>query len=259
MQKIGDIISKHLNCNPNMNNFSLSIIIPVYNEAFRLQRTFVELSNFLSAHSDFHTEIIFVNDGSSDNSTKLINDFISINPCRVKLINNDINRGKGYAVRCGMKNSSGLYCLMVDADMSTPMSEMDNFLTYLPDNSKSIIIGSRKGVDALMIKKQPWYRQKIGEIYAILASVLTGLSIKDYGCGFKLFPREVVDNIFKCAIINRWTFDTEILYIAKKLKYPIIEVGVRWTDDRATKVRLLKDIIQSGLDLIRIVIIHRNK
>lgn len=238
-------------------DFDLSIVIPIYNEASRLPKTFTELSDFLSSHSDISSEIIFVNDGSIDNSSKLIDDFILIYPNQVRLIENNINHGKGYAVRCGMVNSRGRYCLMADADMSTPMSELDKFFPHITNNNLSVVIGSRKGANALLVKKQPWYRQKIGELYAIFAGLLTGLSIKDYGCGFKLFSQEAVRNIFPLAIINRWTFDTEILYLAKRMNYPIIEVGVHWTNDEDSRVRLFKDIFQSGIDLIRIIIIHR--
>jgi dolichyl-phosphate beta-glucosyltransferase len=230
--------------------FRLAIIIPAYNEARRLAGAFSEIRKFRAANPGLVNEIIFVDDGSRDATAALINDFVKDNqPAR--LVSYGKNRGKGYAVRQGISAGAADYYLVADADMSTSLFELAKFLPLMAQGAP-VIIGTRKGHGARLLKKQPWRRQKMGEIYAGLARLVTGVKIKDFGCGFKVFSRRVARAIFTLAFIDRWIWDTEILYLARRSGYPIAEVGVDWADDEDTRVDAFRETFRSVWDLLRI-------
>ncbi len=235
---------------------NLSIIIPVYNEEKRIGVAFREVGDFIIHKSaEYNLEIIFVNDGSSDNTKSAIEKYTENKNGIIKLISYSVNKGKGYAVRQGMLAANGDYILMADADMSTSLFEVDKFLPFM-EKGVPVIIGTRKNKGAILIKKQPWYRQKMGEAYAFLASFFTGVNIKDFGCGFKMFSKTAARDIFSSAFINRWIFDTEILFLAKKNSYAFEEVGVSWKNDEDTRVNVISDSFSSFYDLIRIFTYH---
>ena len=233
----------------------LSVIIPAYNEARRLATTFAEVLKWRAARPDVANEIIFVDDGSTDNTQSLLEEFAKNNPS-VRVLSYAANRGKGYAVRQGIMVSEADYCLIVDADMSTSLFELDKFLPLM-SAGEPVIIGTRKEHGAVLVKKQPWHRQKMGEIYALLAGWVTGVKIKDFGCGFKVFSREASHAVFTPAFIDRWIWDTEILYLARRAGYPIAEVGVNWSNDEDTRVGALRETFRSLWDLLRIYWGHR--
>lgn len=236
----------------------LTLIIPTYNEQQRLSKTFEELRLFMQEHPSIIQEVIFVDDGSTDGTRKRINAFINTGGLPVKMISYDQNKGKGYAVRQGMLAFEGTYGLMIDADMSTSFEEIIQCLPLMKEGCP-IIIGTRKERGAVLVKKQPWYRQRMGELYAVFARCITRVHIKDFGCGFKLFSRQAAQDIFSRATINRWTFDTEVLFLAQQLGYPFKEVGVRWKNDEDTRVSVLRDGIQSVIDLVRMVVSYHIK
>jgi len=239
-------------------NKNIAVIIPAYNEANRLDQAFTEIRRFLPAHPELNLEIIFVDDGSLDNTANIINDFILSSGINlpVRLISYSPNRGKGYAVRQGIMGARPDYYLIADADMSTSLFELEKFLAFM-EQGLPIIIGTRKEHGAVLIKKQPWHRQKMGEIYAYLARLITGLKIKDFGCGFKVFSYDAAQAVFTPAIIDRWIWDTEILFLAKKNGYEIQEVGINWTDDANTRVGVIKESFRSLADLIKIYLRHK--
>ncbi|NCO00064.1 glycosyltransferase family 2 protein [Candidatus Falkowbacteria bacterium] len=239
-------------------NKNIAVIIPAYNEASRLDQAFAEIHRFLPAHPELNLEIIFVDDGSLDNTANIINDFVlssGISP-KVRLINYSPNHGKGYAVKQGIMAASPDYYLIADADMSTSLFELEKFLPLMAQGLP-VIIGTRKEHGAVLIKKQPWHRQKMGEIYSYLAQFITGLKIKDFGCGFKVFSYEAAQKVFAPAIIDRWIWDTEILFLAKKYGYEIREVGINWADDANTRVGVIKESFRSLADLIKIYWRHK--
>ncbi len=229
--------------------FSLSIIFPVFNEAKRLQKTFEAVSRFHAPEIFLNVEIIFVNDGSQDNSAGLIKAFKCGWP--VKLVSYEKNRGKGFAIRKGMLAAGGDWRLMLDADMSTPLEELAKF-AGLVEAGCPIIIGSRKTKDAKVTKAQPKHRELLGTGYYLLAKLVTGVNISDFTCGFKMFSKEAALTIFPKSKIDRWSYDSEIMYLAKKNGFKICEAGVSWENDADTKVSLKKDMLQSLVDLIKI-------
>jgi len=165
---------------------SLSLIIPVWNEERRLPKLFGELDKLLAGRRQgfLLEEILFINDGSDDKTLSLIESFSAGRP--VRLISYEGNKGKGFAVRVGMKESEGDYCLIADADVSTPFEEVDKFLPSL-DMGLPVIIGSRKAQGAFVKIHQPFYREKMGQFFTLLARIFTGVLASDFTCGFKFF------------------------------------------------------------------------
>src|SRR3989344_3468126 len=209
----------------------ISVVIPVFNEEKRLPKTFSAL-NALSRDPFFSgAEIIFVDDGSMDGTKKLIENFRS--DINVKLVSCEKNRGKGFAVRRGMLEANNDYAPFLD-------------------QGAHVIIGTRKAAGARILKHQPFLRQKMGEVYTALANLATGARVSDFPCGFKCFSMEAIHKIFPYARIDRWSYDAEILYLARLCNLKIHEVPVLWTNDEDSRVRLGKDALQSFTDLLKI-------
>ena len=238
------------NTNPN-----LSLVIPVYNEEKRLNKIFTALTEYLAKPILPICEIIFIDDGSTDNTKQSIVNFQQNCLTKVDLLSYFPNQGKGSAVKKGMINAHGDYILMCDADISTPLSEITKFI---PDINLGVpvIIGSRKIFGANIIKKQNWWRQKMGETYAILSRFVTGLTVKDFGCGFKIFSQQSAKIIFPKLISKGWIFDTEALYLAKQNNFAIKEIGIDWINDSDSRVKLISGTVNSFFSLLFIRLYH---
>ena len=234
-------------------NISLSIVIPFYNEEQRLPQTLKSLNELLKYNFFPDLEIIFVNDGSDDRGVDMVEKFNY--PFKVKLVSYELNKGKGHAVKQGMLASSKDYSLISDADMSTPLSEIAKMLPSMQEGAP-VIIGTRKGQKCLVVKHQPWYRKKMGQVFTFLARLILQVNVSDFTCGFKCFSRSAVQKIFNQSQINRWGYDAEILFLAKKFKLNIKEIPVIWNNNEATRVKLLKDVPRSFLELMKIRYLH---
>ena len=233
-----------------MKGESISLVIPVLNEERRLPIAFRAIEEFF-AHSPFPTsEVVFVDDGSRDNTRALIEMFSKKRPY-VRCVSYTRNRGKGYAVREGMRAATGAYRLMLDADMSTPLTELEKFLPHI-ERGASVIIGTRKAPGAVVTRSQRWHRKKLGEGYTLLAHLITGARASDFTCGFKCFSKDAAEYIFSRAHIDRWSYDAEILFLARRGGFPILDVPVLRRNDEDTRVRLTRDIARSFVDLLRI-------
>ena len=217
----------------------LSVIIPVYNESARLP---LALS---ICRQNRRFEIIFVDDGSTDSSAALINQ------AGFKLISYTQNQGKGYALKQGVAAANQPLILICDVDFSTPLTELDKF--SVPGD---IIIGSRKTLGARILKHQSGWREWLGRQFTNLTNLWLDTNVSDVTCGFKLFKAPVAKKLFGMSKINRWGYDAEILYLAKKLGFTVAEIPVTWKNDSRTKVTLLPDIFRSIADLILIRLIH---
>lgn len=237
-------------------DISLSFVIPVYNEANRLPITFQALYG-LSLPDGFKLEkIIFVNDGSTDNTYETLiqelNRFKSRFPKTiVSIVSYKENHGKGYAVKAGMKESSSDYTLFFDADISTPLTELTKF-TRAMQKQIDVIVGTRKNGHSTVIKHQPFVREFLGRCFTFITRFTLNTWVTDFTCGFKAFSRRAKHDIFKQASINRWGYDAEILFLAKKNKYSLIEVPVLWSNDERTKVKLMHAIPQTLKELAQI-------
>jgi dolichyl-phosphate beta-glucosyltransferase len=226
----------------------LSIVIPVYNEEKRVEKAVKALDKYLTSQ-EFLTEVIFVDDGSVDETVETIK---KLGPnFNYRILRYKPNRGKGYAIKQGMLSAGGRYLLFMDVDMSTPIEEFDKFRPLIKENSH-VLIGTRKTKGAQIKKRQKLFRQKLGEVFTLLSNTFIVNGVTDFTCGFKLFSREAGKKVFTKQKIERWGFDSEILFLANKHGYNIEEIPVTWTNDERTKVNLLKDVTRSLSDLVRI-------
>ena len=151
----------------------------------------------------------------------------------------------------GVLKAHGDYILFADADLSTPLAEFDKFVPHIL-GAREVIIGSRKMAGANITMHQPYWREFCGKVFTALSSYILGVGVSDFTCGFKCFSRKAAMSIFSKALIDDWSFDAEILFLARKTGYKIVEIPVRWKNDRASKVRILRDIISSLKGLLRI-------
>ena len=222
----------------------LSIVIPIFNEEKNLKNSIKKIYTFFDKYLNF--EIIIVNDGSTDQSLEILKE---INYSNINVISNKKNIGKGASIRRGIEKSNGEIVLITDADLSAPINEFDK-LHEIYNKGYDIVIGSRSTFDADLLIKQTKMRIISGKIYNVLACFILNLNFKDTQCGFKLFKSSKIKEIMTYSIINRFSIDTEILFLAKKLKFSIFEKGIIWRDNPNTSVRLVNDSINMFCDLL---------
>jgi dolichyl-phosphate beta-glucosyltransferase len=232
-----------------VDSLTYSIIIPAYNESERLPASLDKVLAYISQQG-WNAEVIVVNDGSRDNTADVVRDYARRHPM-VRLAENPGNRGKGYAVRNGMSQAKGDILLFSDADLSSPIYEANKLLRALAQGS-DIAIGSRWLDANLQTQRQPFYRQISGRVFNLLLRVVLGLKEKDTQCGFKAFTRRAAQAIFPLQRIERWGFDPEILYIAKKIGFKTSEVPVEWANDERSKISPLRDGTRMFLELCKI-------
>ena len=230
----------------------LSIIIPAYNEERRLPRGLAKIREYLASRNlaDGQGEIIVVDDGSKDRTAAIAEEWSRELPA-LRLVRNRENRGKGYSVRHGMQEARGRVALFTDADLSAPIEEADKLLAAL-DAGNDVAIGSRAVNRALIFGHQSRLREVAGMIFNGFVRLFTGLSFQDTQCGFKAFVRERSQIIFGQQRVERFGFDPEILFLAKRHGLRAIEIPVRWAHDPATKVHVVRDSLLMFLDLVYI-------
>lgn len=211
----------------------LSFIIPAYNEAQRLAPSLQKALQYFDSQP-YSVEILVVNDGSKDSTSRVAGDIAQKDP-RIKVLEQPRNMGKGAAVRRGMLEAEGEFRIFSDADFSTPIHETARVLERL-QSGIDVCIGSR-GIDTSLVKKhQPWYREKLGKMVNVIVQAAFISGITDTQCGFKGFRSEAAKQVFSRAQLNGWMFDLEALYIASKLGLTIEEIPVEWYNDERTTV-----------------------
>ncbi len=225
---------------------TISFVIPIYNEELRISKTFTALKKLSIPNGLKLEKVIFVNDGSKDQSVAKINKFRGKNKKikNIKLISYAQNKGKGYAVRAGMKESSSDYTLFFDADISTPLSEISKLVPFIK-NDTQVIVGTRKNGHSTVIQHQPKLRELLGKGFTLISKTSLGLKGTDFTCGFKAFSKEAKDIIFAQAIIDGWGYDAEIIFLAQKYNLSVAEKAVIWSNDQNTKVKLYKAVPQT--------------
>jgi len=230
---------------------SLSIVIPAFNEGQRLGATLDAVLGYLrDAHFE-DPEVLVVDDGSTDDTVAVVERFRATHP-EVRLLRNPGNRGKGYSVRHGMLEASGDWILFTDADLSAPIEELARLLDAAAPRQAAVAIGSRALDRSLIGVHQSWFRENAGRIFNLLVRLSAGLPFADTQCGFKLFRRDAARQVFRRLRLERFGFDVEALYLARKLGFKAVEVPVRWSHSEGTKVRMLSDSLNMFLDLARI-------
>ena len=217
---------------------SLSIVIPAYNESARIEHA---LERVLACVAERHwnAEVLVVDDGSSDSTPDIVRRWMTAHP-NLHLINNEGNRGKGYSVRNGLLQATGQVVMFTDADLSSPIEEAERLFEAL-DAGADVAIGSRWLDKQRQTTHQPLYRRFFGRCFNWVTRKVMGLPYKDTQCGFKAFKRDAAQVIFRLQTIERWGFDPEILFIARKLGYKIVEVPVTWGHDERSRISYLKD------------------
>lgn len=230
---------------------SLSIIIPCYNEGEKLLSNISKIKTFIfsSFENDLDFEIIIVNDGSTDNSKKIFEDYCKQDSL-CKFITYDINKGKGYAVREGIKSSTKEVVVFMDADLSTDITALLD--VYENIGGTHIIIGSRRHPKSILIIPQGKRRRFVGKMCSLITNFLMSFNISDTQCGFKAFKGSVARELVLRQTINRFAFDVELLYIGYLNGYVIKEIPVIWENDEDSKVKLVGSSFKFMRDLIKI-------
>jgi glycosyltransferase involved in cell wall biosynthesis len=223
--------------------------LPAYNERDRIAGT---LDRILAHATErgWEAEVIVVNDGSSDDTAEILLQYARKHPA-LRLLENPGNRGKGYSVRNGMLHARGDILLFSDADLSSPIAEADKLFAAIAQGA-DIAIGSRWLDPGLQIRRQPAHRQFFGRIFNLALRIILGLQFKDTQCGFKAFTRRSAQVIFPLQKIERWGFDPELLYLARKFGFAVSEVPVAWSHREGTRINPLRDGIRMFGEILRI-------
>jgi glycosyltransferase involved in cell wall biosynthesis len=216
----------------------LSIVIPAYNESARIDGTLSRVM-WCVEERGWDAEVLVIDDGSSDNTPAIVQKWMQRYP-RLHMMRNPGNRGKGYSVRNGLLQAAGDIVMFTDADLSSPIEEAELLIDAI-HRGADVAIGSRWLDRQRQTIHQPLYRRFFGRCFNKVTRWVMGLPFKDTQCGFKAFRREAAQTIFRLQTIERWGFDPEILFIARKLKYGIVEVPVTWGHDARSRLSYLKD------------------
>ena len=218
---------------------ALSVVVPAYNEAYRLPNTLRRLHEYLAA-SSLTYEILVDLDGPTDATFDVVKRLSSEIEC-LKIIDRRSNRGKGYTVKEGMLAARGQIRLFTDADNSTDIVHFDK-MKPLFDQGCDIVIASRNEMDApgaVQVVSQAWYKRAIGRLGNRIVQIAAVPGIWDTQCGFKAFRAEAAERIFSQTTVDRWGFDIEVLALAQRLKYKIGIVPALWLNDDRSHVRML--------------------
>ena len=237
-------------------NIELSVVIPAYNEQQRLGPTLERIATYLH-EQPWPAEIIVVDDGSSDATAQLAREIIEAGPVPGRVLINEQNRGKGYSVKRGMTESTGRLALFSDADLSTPIEHTADLRAAI-EKGADIAVGSRATPYSEIEVRQPFMRQTAGKMFSVVQRAILGSGIRDTQCGFKMFTRETVEAVFPHQRLERWAFDAELIFIALRLGFEVVEVPVHWVNSPDTKVNALTDGLQMVADLWKIRRMHRH-
>lgn len=234
-----------------MNSPKLSIVIPAYNEAQRIVPTLRAIDRFLR-QSGVPAEILVVDDGSRDDTVSVVESLRGEIPA-LRILGNPGNRGKGYSIRRGFLESAGRRVLLTDADLSTPIEEIDKLDSAMNRGGFTGAIGSRAVDRSTVELPQGWLRQTMGKTFNQVVRALTGLQFKDTQCGFKLFDRAAFDPVFRAARVDRFSYDVEILMLARRRGIAVVEIPVLWRNSPQSKVGIVKDSARMLWDVFRVV------
>jgi dolichyl-phosphate beta-glucosyltransferase len=231
----------------------LSVVIPAYNEETRLGETLERMVSYLTGRG-MEFELIVVDDHSSDGTPQLVEEFGRARGCGdlVRLLINSENRGKGYSVRRGMLEAHAPFALMSDADQSAPIEELERLEPHVFQGESDIAFGSRDLTGSVVALRQSWFRENSGKMFNRMVRLITGLPYSDTQCGFKLFRMSACRQLFEAQTIEGYSFDVELLYIARRWGLRVAEVPIVWRHSGGSKVRLFRDAPRMLLELTTI-------
>jgi dolichyl-phosphate beta-glucosyltransferase len=221
--------------------FSVSIIIPAFNESERLGDSLRQVINYI-IQTNLNAEIITVDDGSSDNTNEIAQQIFGQFPqVSTKAIRYEKNRGKGFAVKTGLLACRGKIALFSDADLSTPIDELPKLVKPIENGEYDVTFGSRALDRNLIGNRQPWRREQGGKVFNLIVRTLTGLPFWDTQCGFKAFDMQKFRPLLDIMQIERFGFDVEFLYVANYRGLRLKEIPVRWDHCDGTKISVFRD------------------
>lgn len=224
----------------------IDIIIPIYNEENRLASSLAQIYQFIKNKKDLY-ELIIVNDGSNDGSRKILEDLKS--KYHLTILHHDVNKGKGAAIRTGIEKAQADIILFTDIDLSVPIEFVDTYIKNL-DEDIDVIIGTREASGSRVEIRQFWLRELLGLTFTLFSNIILWMWISDFTCGFKMFRKQAAKRIFKRQKINRWAFDAEVLFLAKKYGFKIKEMPIIWRHREGSKVRFPWDLIETLISLL---------
>jgi dolichyl-phosphate beta-glucosyltransferase len=234
----------------------LSIIIPAYNEEDRIIHTLDASLAFLN-QQHFHSEIIVVSDGSTDNTRSVVESFDAGDRVDLRVIEYHPNRGKGYAVRTGMLAGNGEMILFMDADYAVPIEEITKGIDLI-ESGFDVAMGSRTVAGAVIADHQNFFREFSAKLYNLIQMAYLGIFYKDTQCGFKMFTKSAAQHLFGCQKLNSVIFDPEILWLAKKAGFRVAEFPVSWRHVGNSRIQYdsLKKSLFVFQELFRIRKVH---
>jgi dolichyl-phosphate beta-glucosyltransferase len=229
----------------------VSIVVPAYNEAARLERSLKDLAAYLDAYSG--AELLVVDDGSADGTAVVAERYLSEH-CRFdwRVLQLPANRGKGFAVRHGLLAARAPIAVFTDADLSTPVTELPKLVDLIAGGSCDVAFGSRALDRRLIETHQPMYRDYAGRLFNVVLRSLTALPHVDTQCGFKAFRMAACRSILEAATVDGFAFDAELLFVAYRSGLRLREVPVRWRHEEGSKVRMMRDGPRMLADIIKV-------
>jgi dolichyl-phosphate beta-glucosyltransferase len=231
----------------------LSVVVPAYNEEARLTVTLPAMLDYLE-RAGKSAEILVVDDGSADATARIAESFAGRG---VRTLRLSRNTGKGAALRAGVLASSGERVLLTDADLSTPISELEKLEPHL--DTADLVFGSRAVRGARIDHPQPRFRQFMGKTFNLMIRTLVAGGIHDTQCGFKLLDGRAARAVFADLLLDGFAYDVELLWLARRRGLRVVEVGVVWNHSPDSKVHLLTDSARMALDILRIRLLHRRR
>ena len=229
--------------------YSLSIVIPAFNEECRLEETLHKLDSFLSAGS-WNAEVIVVDDGSGDRTASLVSRHMQQKPY-LRMLQNHVNRGKGFSLRRGAEAALGEIIFLIDADLSVSIREIYKLLEAL-EQGADVAIGSRSADAGGERHLAPWHRRLCSAGFKMVVRSVLGLRFEDTQCGFKALKRKAARLIFSRQRIERWGFDPELLMLAQRFCFVVKEVGVEAVHDSRSRLNLVSDSFQMLSEVLKI-------
>lgn len=233
----------------------ISVVVPAYMEGARIEHCLAGLSSWLRT-KDAVYEVIVVDDGSSDTTAAVVRAHAVNDPC-VSLISYPRNRGKGHAVRTGLAVARGRYVFFTDADLSTPPDEIQPAVELLATHD--VVVGTRARPSSQLVERQRWYREGMGRAFNLLLKTLGLARIPDTQCGFKGFRGQILPALLAELRVDGFAFDVEMLAVADRSGLRIAELPVRWRNDAASHVRIVRDSWRMFVDVVWIALRNRRR